>query len=55
MRNGPIGRLLPMPLILSDPRHIEDGSEALYAFRNADTLIADFWTEVDEWLAKNGS
>ena len=38
-----------------DHRHMEDGSEAAYAFRNADTLIADFWTEVDEWLVKNRS
>jgi hypothetical protein len=38
-----------------DHRHMEDGSEALYAFRNADALIADFWTEVDEGLARNRS
>jgi hypothetical protein len=36
-----------------DHRHMEDGSEAVYAFRGADALIADFWMEVDEWLARN--
>jgi hypothetical protein len=38
-----------------DHRHAEDGGEAAYAFRNADTLIADFWKEVDAWLERNRS
>lgn len=36
-----------------DHRHMADGSEATYAFRSADDQIADFWMEVDEWLARN--
>ena len=38
-----------------DHRHMADDREAGYAFRDADTLIADFWMEVDEWLARNRS
>lgn len=38
-----------------DHRHTEGGGEAAYTFRDADTLIADFWTEVDQWLAANRS
>jgi hypothetical protein len=36
-----------------DNRHTEDGRETGYAFRDAEGLIADFWVEVDEWLARN--
>jgi hypothetical protein len=36
-----------------DHRHMDDGGETAYAFRDADTLIADFWMEVDAWLARN--
>jgi hypothetical protein len=36
-----------------DHRHMTDGSETAYAFRGTDALIADFWMEVDEWLARN--
>ena len=38
-----------------DHRHTEVGDEAAYAFRDADTLIADFWMDVNEWLARNRS
>jgi len=38
-----------------DHRHMEDGREVTYAFRDAEGLIADFWMEVDEWLARNRS
>jgi hypothetical protein len=38
-----------------DHRHTADGREAPYAFRGADRLIADFWMEVDAWLARNRS
>jgi Family of unknown function (DUF6516) len=36
-----------------DHRHVEDGSEVPYAFRDPDTLTADFWLEVERWLAAN--
>lgn len=36
-----------------DHRHVEDGSEAPYEFRDSDTLVEDFWLEVDRWLATN--
>jgi hypothetical protein len=38
-----------------DHRHTADGREAAYAFRGGDALVADFWTEVDAWLARNRS
>jgi hypothetical protein len=38
-----------------DHRHTADGREIAYAFENADTLIADFWAEVDRWLARSRS
>lgn len=38
-----------------DHRHEEDGRETAYIFRGAETLVADFWAEVDEWLARNRS
>jgi hypothetical protein len=38
-----------------DHRHTTEGRELAYAFRDADALIADFWTEVDRWLAADRS
>ena len=38
-----------------DHRHMADGREAPYAFQAAEKLIADLWTEVNEWLARNRS
>ena len=38
-----------------DHRHAPGGGEVAYVFRGADALMADFWTEVDEWLARNRS
>ena len=38
-----------------DHRHTGHGGEAAYLFQGAEALIADFWTEVDEWLAANRS
>jgi hypothetical protein len=36
-----------------DHRHGEDGRETTYVFRGAERLVADFWAEVDEWLARS--
>ena len=36
-----------------DHRHGEEGRQTPYAFSDAETLIADFWKEVDGWLAGN--
>ncbi len=38
-----------------DHRHSQDGAEFPYPFDDAETLIADFWREVDEWMAANRS
>lgn len=38
-----------------DHRHTANRRELSYPYRDADGLIADFWTEVDQWLAENPS
>jgi len=34
-----------------DHRHGADGQELPYAFRSVETLIEDFWKDVDTWKA----
>jgi len=34
-----------------DHRHDADGQELPYAFRSVETLIEDFWKDVDTWKA----
>lgn len=36
-----------------DHRHRPDGTEEAYVFRDARMLVADFWRDVDEWMASN--
>ena len=33
-----------------DHRHLPDGSEEPYSFRDAAKLVADFWKDVDAWM-----
>jgi hypothetical protein len=35
-----------------DHRHVEDAEEH-YGFTDPDTLLADFWREVEEWRRRN--
>ena len=36
-----------------DHRHGPDGREEPYAYRGVDALLADFWKDVDEWMAQH--